>query len=105
MVLNILTPEKRTAVERCLEVEMVPSTELSGHWNCTVRVVDPDPQRQLPPYILPNALPADLERELETWSRLHGDGFVALPVYFSKAEPQVIAKFTYQLRGEHDARR
>jgi len=101
MVLNILTPDERAAVDRCLDVEMIPSADSVDHWNCTVWVVDPDPQRKLPPYALPNALPEDLARELERWSQLHGEGFVQLPVYFRKVEPQVLGKITFALRSAH----
>jgi hypothetical protein len=78
---------------------MIPSVDSVDHWNCTVRIVDPDPKLECPPYFLPNIRPADLARELEKWSQLHGDGLATLPVFFSKVEPQILAQFKLRLGG------
>lgn len=89
-MLHVVSRAERARLTSCLDVEMTASTTLTGHWDCIVRVVDPTSPAN---YALPAITPDDLGRELENLSVLHGGMTSPLPVYFAKAEPQVLAQF------------
>jgi hypothetical protein len=79
---------------RRLDIDIVQSDDrLAGHWNISVHVIDPDPAMAMSPYLLPNATPDDLNRELETWKSLHGKDGERLTAHLRNATPQIIAAF------------
>jgi hypothetical protein len=94
-MLDILSDERRQAVQRCLDVDVFPSAGEIGFYNCKVFVIDPDADRQFPPYVLPNVSLEDLGARLNEWSTLHRDGQQRpLPVYFRNVAGPLLARFT-----------
>ncbi|HEX4077422.1 MAG TPA: hypothetical protein VHX61_00920 [Rhizomicrobium sp.] len=75
---------------RYLDVQAAPG-DIPGLWNFRVDVFDPDPTMSLPPYLLPNATTERLTEEVERWSAAHAGDDGPLPVFLSKAAPQILA--------------